>query len=185
MHKVRDPVDLPDSGLTSDQHAGQLMKEWKRLLANHPSASIVIATTGSKRKAVRSISNAEYCLSHRWIGRQRWWGRDQEQTRQWHSCQGTCFLASDWLDANISSMPSYALINWRYVSIVRPCISIFLQVPSFFSHRNSWNRKDNPHLERKMNYWSGSLTGFLPTSDRYHESSSMYPHLMTTQIDCA
>ncbi|KJA25055.1 hypothetical protein HYPSUDRAFT_37999 [Hypholoma sublateritium FD-334 SS-4] len=46
------------------KRAGQLMKEWKRLLANDPSASIVIATTGSKRKADVSVDEAEIKSKH-------------------------------------------------------------------------------------------------------------------------
>jgi hypothetical protein len=34
------------------QRAGKLMKEWKLTLLDDPTANMVVATTGSKRKAV-------------------------------------------------------------------------------------------------------------------------------------
>ena len=34
------------------QRAGKLMKEWKTALSNHSSSHLLVATTGSKRKAV-------------------------------------------------------------------------------------------------------------------------------------
>lgn len=36
----------------ASQRAGKLMKEWKTALLNDNSANLVVATTGSKRKAV-------------------------------------------------------------------------------------------------------------------------------------
>ncbi|GBE90053.1 ATP-dependent DNA helicase II subunit 1 [Sparassis crispa] len=46
------------------KRAGQLMKEWKRLLLHDESANTVIVTTGSKRKADISVDEAEIRSKH-------------------------------------------------------------------------------------------------------------------------
>jgi len=63
FHEEYDPESFED--LTEPKvdmihkRAGQLMKEWKMALVNDESANIVVATTGSKRKADVSVNEAE------------------------------------------------------------------------------------------------------------------------------
>lgn len=53
MHKVRYLLSLSAIAEADFlQRAGNLLKEWRELVANDESAQIIIAATGSKRKAV-------------------------------------------------------------------------------------------------------------------------------------
>ncbi|KAH7910526.1 SPOC like C-terminal domain-containing protein [Hygrophoropsis aurantiaca] len=55
---TRPPLDM------IHKRAGNLLKEWKKMLANDESANVVVATTGSKRKADVNVDEAEIRSKH-------------------------------------------------------------------------------------------------------------------------
>lgn len=105
------------------QRAGKLMKEWKTALSNDSSANLVVATTGSKRKAVGLVSFRDIGINS-WLMQYRMSALTKQKSKvnmilallakyMVLSLSDSVILLTTWL----FFIFSYVWISWRYMPI--------------------------------------------------------------------